>query len=90
MWWNRAVTAAKSVLPKDDRKRLWVIAGVLFVFGNCYKFVVWSVAEKEILGQADATHIAATQHLANTKQSAGKFNLPPLSAEQKKQLNEKS
>ena len=87
---NAFTSRVKGLLPKDDRKRLWLIAGVLFVCGNCYKFLVWSVAEKEILGQADATHIAATQHLSEVKQASGKFNLPPLSASEKRQLSERS
>ena len=88
--WARVVNVAKSWLPKDDRRRLWVIAASLFVFGNAYKAYVWTVAEREILGQADANHVAATQHLAATRQSAAKFNLRPLSASEKQDLASKS
>ena len=87
--WARVSNVAKSWLPKDDRRRLWVIAGSLFVFGNAYKAYVWTVAEREILGQADANHVAATQHLAATRQSAAKFNLRPLSASEKQDASKR-
>jgi hypothetical protein len=77
----------KQVLPSDPRRRLWLIAGGLFVTGNVYKFVVWNIASAEIQKSHDAENKEANRHLNVAHNVARKFDLPALTPDERARLS---
>ena len=59
-------------------RRLWAVAGGLFVFGYAFKYVTWVSVQSQVEETNRLTHEDASRQLAEAREEAQRYALPPI------------
>ena len=61
-----------------ELKRLWGVAGGLFLAGNVFKYVTWLNVQEQVEQTSKAAHEDASRQLIQARETAQKYALPPI------------
>mmetsp|Transcript_18661 Transcript_18661/g.28208 ORF Transcript_18661/g.28208 Transcript_18661/m.28208 type:complete len:105 (+) Transcript_18661:181-495(+) len=76
----------------SEQKRVWMIGGTILIAGSSFKYAYFQFSRGLILDGMEKKHLNAKEHLAEARsfarwsQKDRDERLPPLTEEQKKQL----
>lgn len=72
----------------SSTRRLWAIAGGLFVSGWALKSLLFSAVQAQVVAESRERHEEASRHLAESRKSAEAFTLPPLDDKRREELRQ--
>ena len=71
-------------------RRLWAVAGGLFAFGYAFKYVTWVSVQSQVEETNRLTHEDASRQLAEAREEAQRYALPPIDRTAVKPANDAS